>query len=435
MGSLIKKVITNPLLKSTIIYTVADSINKAIPFILLPVVARYLSTADYGVLTNFGVISQILLAICALNTYTALSVSYFKLDKDNLSKYVSNLFYLIAIITLICLSITTIFSEVIFKYLGITMLWQNLAVLSAFCASVFSLYTSLLRMQNKAFLFSGFQIFQSFMSAILALLFVVVLKWNWQGRVLSIVAAAVISFLWILWSMKKGGYIFKRADPIRLKEAFFFGLPLLPHTLSFWFKSGVDKIIITNYVSLSANGIFSIALTLGGLISVFTGAFFNAYTPAMFKDLSVIDTLLENEAILIKIKLVKVTYLFAILLFFVCLTSYFVMHLAIPILFKGDYLKAIEFMPYIMLSLFFDGMYSIVSGYIFYREKTKILGAITFISSMLQITFTLYFVRKFGVIGAAYSTCIVSFITFLSVFIYTNRIYSIPWGLKLSNNI
>jgi len=244
----------------------------------------------------------------------------------------------------------------------------------------------------------------------------------------------MISLVWVLWLMKREGYIFSKVDSFEIKDAFFFGLPLLPHTLSFWFKSGVDKIIITNYVSLSANGVFSIALTLGGIIGIFTGAFFNAYTPTMFKDLSVIDTLPENEAILIKIKLVRITYLFAFLLLCACFFSYFVMKFAIQYLFKGDYLNAVEFMPFIMGSLFFDGMYSIISGYIFYQKKTKILGAITFTSSMLQIILTLYFVKNFGVIGAAYSTCVVSLITFLSVFVYTNRIYTIPWRLKVFRN-
>lgn len=429
MGNFIRKIAGSQLFQSTLIYTASDSIGKAIPFILLPIVARYLSSSDYGILTNFGVVSQIFLAICALNTYSALSVSYYKLDIDGISKYISNLIYLITVITIICLIITSFFSAVIFRYLGITRLWQNLALLSAFGTSIFSLYTSLLRMQNRTFLFSGFQIFQSLASASFALLFVVYWQWNWQGRVLSIVITAMICLIWIIWSLKKEGYIFKKVDANEIKSAFFFGLPLLPHTLSFWFKSGVDKIIITNYVGLSANGIFSIALTLGGIIGVFTGAFFNAYTPAMFKDLSIIDTVSEHEAIVTKNKLVKITYLFAFLLFFVCLFSYFIMKIAIPFLFKGDYLNAIKFMPFIMASLFFDGMYSIVSGYIFYREKTKILGAITFMSSILQIILTLFFVRKFGVIGAAYSTCIVSLVTFLAVFIYSNKIYAIPWGL------
>lgn len=418
------------LIKSTLIYTITDSIAKAIPFILLPIVARYLSTSDYGLLTNFSVLAQIFLAIAALNTYSALSVSYYQHNEDALAGYLSNLVYLIVLLGLICFLATSVFAGVINRYSGVSRLWQYLALLSAVSTAVFSLYTSLLRMQTRVYLFSSFQIFQALVSALLAIAFVVALRWKWQGRALSIVLAAAVTMLWSFWLMKRSSYLFKGFDTTVIKGAFFFGLPLLPHTLSFWFKSGMDKIIITNYVGLSANGVYSIALTLGGLVGIFTGSFFNAYTPTMFKDLNTIDKVGEAEAALIKRKLVKISYLYAGALLLVCVFSYVAMKLAIPLLFKEDYRGAVRFMPLLMTALYFDGLYSIVSGYIFYRRKTKVLGAITFLSSVLQMILTLFFVKHFGVIGAVYSSSTVALITFLAVFSYTNTLYKIPWGLK-----
>jgi O-antigen/teichoic acid export membrane protein len=419
------------LLKSTFIYTVTDAIAKAIPFILLPVVARYLTSTDYGILTNFSVIVQILLAICALNTYSALSVSYYQLSEQELSSYISNLVYLIFLLGLMCLAVSTVFSGVIYRYSAVSTLWQELAVLSAVSTAVFSLYTSLLRMQTRVLLFSSFQIFQALISGLLAIALVVVLQWKWQGRALSIALAAFITMVLSIVLMRTGHYLFRRLDFNDIRGAFFFGLPLLPHTLSFWFKSGMDKIIITNYVGLSANGVYSIALTLGGIIGIFTGSFFNAYTPNMFKDLSTIDKVQEAEANAIKHKLVKITYVYALTLLGVCLFSYFAMSSLIPLIFRGDYVGAIRFMPLLLTALYFEGLYSIVSGYIFYRRKTKVLGAITFTSSMVQMLLTFILVRHFGVIGAVYSSSTVALVTFLAVFTYTNILYRIPWGLNL----
>jgi len=427
----IKLLFVNKLLKSTIIYTIGDIIGKGIPFILLPIVARYLTPSDYGILTNFGVVSQIFIAFCALNTYSALSVSFFEHKNNNsLSSYISNLVYLIALLSVFILVISSIFSNTIQQYLGISRLWQILALITASSTAIFSLYTSLLRMQNRIYLFSGFQIFQSFISAILAILFVVVLKWSWEGRVLSIVIAATLTLIIILWLLKYEHYIFKKINISEIKNAFIFGIPLLPHTLSFWFKSGVDKIILTNYISLSANGVYSIALTLGGIISIFTGSFFNAYSPLMFKDLSLIDLLSVNEGIIIKKKLVKITYIFTALLLIVCICSYYILKFIIPILFSKEYLDALQLLPLLLTTLFFEGMYSIISGYIFYRKKTKVLGAITFLSSISQIFITLFFVKHIGIMGAVYSSCIVSIITFLSVFTFANTLYDLPWSLQ-----
>jgi O-antigen/teichoic acid export membrane protein len=166
---------------------------------------------------------------------------------------------------------------------------------------------------------------------------------------------------------------------------------------------------------------------------VFTGSFFNAYTPTMFKDLSLIDTTPKAEADRIKRRLVKITYIYAASLLVVCVFSYLAMRFVIPVIFRGDYLGATRFMPLLMTALYFEGMYSIVSGYIFYRRKTKVLGAITFSSSMLQMFLTFFFVKNFGVMGAVYSSSTVALITFVAVFIYANRLYTIPWGLGLTS--
>ncbi|MBJ6723163.1 lipopolysaccharide biosynthesis protein [Geomesophilobacter sediminis] len=425
-----KQLLKSPLLKSTMIYTMGDSIGKAIPFILLPIVAKYLSPADFGVFTNFGVAVQIFTAICALNTYSMLSVSYYSIDPGGLRDYLSNLIYLIVALGAFTCLMILLFDGFVERYLGISAMWQYLAVLSSVAASIFMLYTSLLRMQNRIYLFNAVQILQSLVTAVLAIAFVVVLRWSWQGRAISMVAAAVVSMMLSLWLMGRSRYLFGKVDAGEIKRAFHFGLPLLPHTLSFWFKSGMDKIIISNCVNIAANGVYSVAFNLGGIIGVFTGSFFNAYAPLMYKDLSLVDTLPEDEAMVIKKKLVKITYLFAALLLGMCVGSYFIMVFIIPLFFSGDYLGAIQYMPLLMTTLYFQGMYSMVSGYIFYRKKTKILGTITFLSSMLQICLTYLFVRSFGSLGAVYSSSLVSLITFLAVLFYADSLYRLPWNFR-----
>lgn len=430
MIKFLSKIFNNSLAKSTLLYTGGDAIGKAIPFFLLPVVTRYLTTTDFGILSNFSVTVQVFTAICALNTYSALSVSYFSLKEEERSRYISNLIYLICLLSTICLVIVIVFSKPIAHRLGLPLLWQVLAVISSLAISIFMLYTSVLRMEKRSVMFSSVQIFQALIAALLAIYFVVVLRWNWEGRALSIVAGALLSAGLSLWLLMSERQVFKGFDMKYIKEAFVFGLPLLPHTLSFWFKSGVDKIILTNIVGLSANGVYSIALTLVSVIGIFTGSFFNAYSPLMYKDLSLIDQVGQVEGMELKIKLVKITYLFLCLLLLVCFGSYFMMKWVIPVFFRGDYLGSIRMLPFLMSTLFFEGMYSIVSGYIFYRKKTKILGSITFGSSVLQMVLTTILVKQFGVMGAVYSSVLISIATFVMVFSYANTLYDLPWLLK-----
>ncbi len=429
MANPIQRLLGGQLVRSTATYAIADAVNKGIPFILLPVVARYLSPADYGLLANFSVLTQILIALCALNTYSALSVSYFNLSNSRLPSYLSNLLYLIAMLVTAGLILTSILSGTILQYLGIPRAWQLLALLTACSTAVYTLYLALLRMQRKVIRFSALQIGQSLISSILAIVFVVQLKWNWQGRALSIAMAATVSMLFSLWSFWRYETLFAPADRAQIRSAFSFGLPLLPHTLSFWIKTGVVKIIITNEIGLAANGVFSIALTLGSVVSLFTDSFFSAYAPTMYKNLSVLDSSSEQEGIAIKRRLVKNTYRFGAALLAVCIGGWLVMWIAIPLLFTKGYLDSIRLIPLVLLAALFEGGYAIVSGYVFYRRKTKVLGVITFSSAVLQVILALLLVKPFGLNGALSAACLVSLLTFLAVLTYANRLYDLPWRL------
>jgi O-antigen/teichoic acid export membrane protein len=429
MTSPVRRLLGGQLVRSTAIYAGADAINKGIPFLLLPVIAMYLSPADYGRLANFSVLTQILVAFCALNTYSALSVSFFNLGGIPLRSYLSNLLYLVAMLVGVCLLISSALASTIEHYLGLTRPWQLLALLTACATAVYTLYLSLLRMQSKIIRFSALQIGQSLISSILAVLFVVHFHWNWQGRVASIVVAAAASMLFSLWSVWRHEQLFARPDRDQLKSAFSFGLPLLPHTLSFWLKTGMVKIIISNSLGLSANGIYSIALTLGSIVGVFTDSFFSAYSPIMYKDLSLVDAAPEREGASILRRLVRNTYRFAGAQIVVCVGGWLVMRVAIPMLFKPSYLEAVRLMPLIFLGLCLDGGYTILSGYVFYRRKTTVLGSITFLSSVLQMGLALLLVPRFGLAGALYAGCTVSLLTFLAVLTYANTLYVLPWRL------
>jgi O-antigen/teichoic acid export membrane protein len=427
-----QRILANQLVRSTATYALADAANKAVPYLLLPVIASQLSTADYGLLTNFSVLTQVLNALCALNTHSALGVSYFRLGKDGLPGYLSNLLYLVGILATLCLLVSSLFSATIQHYFGLSVLWQLLALLTAAATAVYTLYATLLRMQNRALLFGIVQVAQSLVAAVLTLAFVVQLKWNWQGRALSIAAAAAITMLFCIASLRRDRYVFLAANGPQIKHAFSFGLPLLPHTMSFWLKTGLVKIIITNFIGLSANGVYSIALTLGGIVGVFTDAFFSAYTPSMFKRLSMIDSLPESDRAVIRRALVENTYRFAATLLVVCIGGWLAMRWAVPLLFSGGYLAAVRLLPVVFVALYFDGLYSIVSAYVFYRGRTKTLGTITFLSSLLQVTLTVVFVRQLGLVGALYVAGFVSFLTFVAVLIQADSLYHLPWRLKAS---
>jgi O-antigen/teichoic acid export membrane protein len=301
-----------------------------------------------------------------------------------------------------------------------------MALVTAVTTSIINLYTSLLRIENKAIEFNIMQIVQSLATGLIAIVFVAVLHWGWKGSALSMALGPLVLTLIVLALLKKSGMVYARIERKKIKEFFYFGLPLFPHTLSFWLKSGVAKILISVYIGLADNGIYSIALTMASLVGVFTGAFSNAYAPRFFSDLSLLEKSSDAVSHQIKQKLVFVISLFTVVLAVVAALSYFAMSIIIPLFFKLEYQRALTYLPVMMSAMFFDGMYTVVSGFVFYKRKTKILGTITFTSALLQMGLTFLMVRRFGAMGAAMSAATVSAITFFAVLLYSNKLYHLP---------
>ncbi len=74
------------------IYVFVNILNKAIPFLLLPVIVRLLSREDFGKYSLFLTIEGLLIPIVTLNLSSGLSKHYFLANID-LKKYLSTIFF------------------------------------------------------------------------------------------------------------------------------------------------------------------------------------------------------------------------------------------------------------------------------------------------------------------------------------------------------
>ena len=77
------------ILKKTVIYGFFNSLSTLIPFLLLPILTRYLSSEDYAIITVINIIILFLGAIFRLEVQAALKREYME-DRNNFAEYVSS---------------------------------------------------------------------------------------------------------------------------------------------------------------------------------------------------------------------------------------------------------------------------------------------------------------------------------------------------------
>lgn len=410
--------------KQTFIYVLTDGISRAISFLLLPFVSFYLVPEQLGIAANFDVLQNILMLLAGQAIVNAIPYFYYGKSKEEVATLVSMLLLIVLVLNVIFSVIIFLSFGLIEGYLKIGLGLQLLTIVSVITTLCSQADLILFRLEERPYVFSALQLFQCF--TYFGLIILLVIDWRMEavGRIFSSViswfAAFVIHFILLL----KRGYLAFRFDKKVIKDLLKFGLPLLPHSLSFWLKSGMDKVLITTYCGLAANGLYSMAMNIGAIYSIFRTAFSNAYTPYLQKRINAITS--ENEASEKKC-LVKLSYelavLFVLLYFILVAVCWFIIFYVLDVKYRDAY----QFIPWILCALTINSFYTLVIEYPYAIKKTMGLGLITFTGSLIQLLLTYVLIRTIGLNGIKYSLVLGAFIIMVGVWIYSNKVYPMPW--------
>lgn len=428
----ISRVYRSSLFRKSFVYVFCDGINRAIPFLLLPFITHYLTPSDYGVVTNFSVYMSIMAVFCYSCTIGAVPVMFVKLDRESMKKYVSSVVLLNTIAQLICGVVSIVINGFVYKALNISPAFQCLAFIGVWFAGITFINMVLWRCEEKPLSFGIYQISQSALNAVSTVIFVIVLLLGWKGRIYSMMLATISFGILSIFVLIRRGYLSLSIDKRYMKQVMFFALPLVPHALSFWFKGGVDKILLTNMVGLSSNGLYSVALTWGSVVAMFLTAFNNSYAPYLYQHLAKFDKDKEGT-IHEQRKMVKLIWGIIALTGVFIAVMYFVSHLLIKVMYAPIYHSSVVYLPWVMLAQFFQGVYLMFVCFAHYTFNTKGLGIITFTCSLVQVGVTYLMIYYMGPIGAAVSSALTGFAICVLVARFGMKKYSLPWTYFFRN--
>lgn len=419
-----KQIAGHKLIWDTFIYTLTDGIGKAISFILLPILSFYLSPEGLGLATNFTVFASIVNLLAGQAILNALQYFYYEQTKEQNAILVSNLIWMTIIACLCMVGIALICSNIIYDYLQLDLTFQLLTFPFALAFVLTNISLQLFRLEDRPKSFAIYQIVQIVLHCVLVVLFVIIWKQDGEGKIYAEILTVVLMGAINLYSIIKRKYLIFKYDKESIKKLLKFGLPLMPHSISFWFKSGADKVFITNFVGLASNGIYSMAMSISSLYTVVSNAFFNAYVPALQKKLSTLTPESEKTE---KMRIVKMTYLIIGIFLLVSLLAILGGWVILKYCVDDKYEAAFAFIPGIILSLYIYVVYTFAVQFVYKQKKTLVLGIITFSGSLIQMGFAYLFVKMFGTMGAVYSSIIGSLIISVAIFVYSNKVYPMPW--------
>jgi len=414
------------IVKSSIIYFSSSILNKMIPFLLLPVMTKYLSPKEYGILSIYLIMITIYNVFIGMSMQTNISRLFFKISKGELSKYIGNILIILGFTFGIYFLITFVLTFFIDSIFSIPSKWILLVPIISVLLVTNELNLTILRNENRAYMYGIFENLNTILKVALTVLFLIVFSMSWHSQVLSMLISGLVFFVVALVYMYKRGYISIIFDSKKIKSILNISIPLIPHLLGSLIIAMSDRLFIEHMVGLEAVGIYSVAYMFGMTVVIVTDSFIKAWSPWFYKTLS--SPTQEKKK-----KIVKYTYLYIFIVFilavFISLFANFIMPYFVDSKFDG----AKEFVLWIALGYAIQGVYKIFFPYLVHINKTSFLGFSTLMAALFNLIFNYFFIKEFGTIGAAYATMLAFSISAGLVFWYQRKNYSMPWFIWSQN--
>ncbi len=416
-----------PLMRQAGIYAFSQFSSRAIPFLLLPVLTRYLSPADYGVVAMFMLVTMLLDPFISLGFAGAITVKFYDRATD-LPAYLGTGAALVAAVAVPFTLLVYLFRDPLSELTQVPPAWLVLVVPLAVARAIINALLALLRVREKALVYGVFQNLQSAGLLMLSIALVVGLGRTWQGRleaeILAASSFALVGFVW-LW---RSGWMRPAFVKPYARQMARFGIPLIPHTLGAILMLQTDRLLVTNLVGVSETGLYTVGYQLALVIELVAISFNFAYAPWLFRRLTDADEATKHS-------LVRRTYLQFGLMAGLSATVAIVMPWLAGVLLGRSFAGSGQFVPWFAIGFLFSGMYYMVTNYIFYVQRTAWLAAVTITVALVNIPLTYVLIQLNGAIGAAQAMAMSFGLSFLFTWLVSQRVYPMPWFSRYTADV
>jgi O-antigen/teichoic acid export membrane protein len=382
------------------IYGVADVLPYLVNFLLLPVFTAYLSPRDYGafgILNLFSVLTKIFFRMGLDSGFFRI---HYELTTDRDRKILATTLFTTAFgISAALFAAAALLAAPLGRLLvgdeigeSQAAIWIQLVALDTFLNTFAFVPMNLFRIQGRPAAFTVMTLFRSFVNIGLKLALVV--KGFGVTGVLAADAAASLLFVLALFPTLLRN-LTPAFSPSMLARSAAFGLPKVPHGLAHQVLNLSDRKLIEIFATLAESGLYHIGYVMGTGVKFFLSAFELAWSPFVYAQLEKPDA----PRILARIA----TYAFAALCGFGLLNAVFGRELLV-LMAEPRFHAAHTVIPVVVLAYVIQGIFALTSIGIGISKTTRYFPMITLAAAALNVFLNLFWIRWFGILGAAWST-------------------------------
>ncbi|TGY41467.1 hypothetical protein E5347_12105 [Clostridium sartagoforme] len=413
------------LLKNSGIYSIVQILQKAIGLFLLPVYTNLLSPNDKGITDVVQPLVAFLSIFYTLSLNSAIVRFYvdYKENDKKLKEFWGTCISFIILNSLVLTILLIIFKDIILLPLakGVNFYpYIILGLISITFNPIYTIFQSTLQAREQSTTYGLNNLLYFITNLGLNILFVVGLRIGALGVLLALAITDTIFFIYTM--IKFIPSITLKIKKSYLVQAMKYSLPLLPHTLSGWAVSMIDRLFLNGYEGLSSPAIYSTGSQFANIINVITVAVNQAYVPWFFNKMK--DKEKNEEEIVKTAEYIVVIYCFLAM----------GMSLFGPEIFKimasEAYYEGWKVIPMLSFSFVFNGIYYFYVNPLFYNKKgVKFIALGTFTGAILNSLLNMLFIPKYSMMGASLASLISMIISCLLVYFISKKIEPIKLSI------
>ncbi len=413
--------------KESVIYSFGHILIRFVSFLLVPVYTNSFSQADYGTLSL--IFTVIGFAQILYNYGMASSLMKFYAGKDNNSNQVVTTTFITLAGSALILSVIIwwLSPQLSHWLLGVdNPIWFKYIAGILFLDTISVRAMILLRFDNKAVKFTLFALTNVLVTIGANIFLVVKNSRGVTGAIEATLIAAAVSFVLVLPTLIRKLRLGSYSTEL-LMRMLFFGLPFIPAAFFQVMMDLSDRFLVDWLGGREMVGLYSAGYKLGSLMLIVVTGFNLGWQPYFLNK--------EKDPDAPEL-FARIAGYFSVFLVLVWMVFILFSDQLVRIQFFGVTLIGERFwastgiIPVIMLGYIFLGLYDLLMPAIFYNARSRILPVYRALGAISNILLNLIFIPRWGIMGAAWATCI-SF-GLMSVLLYfpAQKMFWIPFKWK-----
>lgn len=389
------------LLKNTAIVSIGKICTQLITFFLLPLYTAVLTTAEYGIVDLLNTLVSFFLPVVTLQLEQG--IFRFLIDKreniDERKEVISTSFLVIFLQVLVFVAIFFIVSPFIhndYKFFLIINL-------------VTHVFASILLQVSRGLGDNFKYAFGSFLSGatsiLLNVIFIVGLHLGAYGMLLATFIGNLTCVIYIFFSKKIYTFLhFELFNKNLAKSLFQYSIPLVPNMISWWIVNVSDRSLISIFLGVGANGLYSAANKFSTVITTLYTVFNLTWTESASLYIDGEDANQFFSDIFDMI-----IRLFGSL----CLGIIAFMPFAFPILINNKFADAYWQIPILIIGVIFNVLVSFLGSIYVAKKITNEIAKTSILAAIINIVINFALIHYIGLYAASFSTALAYFAMFV----------------------